>query len=700
MNDAGLKILIIDDTPVNIQLLGEALAHDFTIQIATSGKKGLQLAKQAPPDLILLDIMMPEMDGNEVCRLLKKDDDLKDIPIIVITALNELETEVQSLALGVADFLNKPINIETARLRINNLLERETLRKALIVRDQQLQLAASVFDNSHDGIVITNAKNHIVDVNASFTRITGYPLSQVLGKDPKILQSGKQSKVFYQRMWKQLLRNNYWDGELWNKHRDGYLFAVQTSIAIITDSKGNIDHYLAVFSDISLRKSHEEALKKIAYFDELTGMPNRTLLADRMSQGVAHTQRNGKIMAVCYLDLDGFKPVNDQFGHAAGDKLLVGVAERIAECLRKIDTLSRIGGDEFVLLLLDLKTVDEYELSIERVLNILREPFNIEGNSVVISASIGVTLYPQNNSDSDTLLRHADQAMYTAKQKGKNQYCLFDAFQDSQIYEHEKALLRIKKALQANEFVLFYQPKVNLRTGLVIGVEALIRWQHPQRGLLAPAEFLPIIENHHLILEVSDWVIGKALAQLDQWQNKGIQLMISVNIAPSHLIQKDFVRQLTTHLQHYPERLASSLELEILETAVLDDVSQVCETMKACIMQGVEFALDDFGTGYSSLTYLKSLPAKTLKIDQTFVRDMLVDSDDLTIIIGTLALAKAFKREVIAEGVETVEHGLKLIELGCDQAQGYVIARPMPADEIEDWLKQWPDQAKAFQLQS
>jgi len=426
VNKTRLKILIIDDTPTNIQLLGEALEQKYTIQIATSGKKGLQLASQDPPDLILLDIMMPEMDGNEVCKRLKQDDALKNIPVIFITALSDMETELQSLALGAADFLQKPFKIEIARLRIDNLLERETMRRELVKNVQQQRLAASVFNYSHDGIVITNGNNQIIDINESFSRITGYQIDEMLGENPSILQSGQQSLKFYEGMWEYLNKHNHWNGEFWNRHKDGHLFAVQSSIAVIRDDMGNIDHYVAIFSDITLRKTHEDELKKIAYFDDLTGVPNRTLLADRLSQGIAQTVRNKRTMALCFLDLDGFKQVNDQFGHDVGDKLLIECTQRISGCLRKIDTLSRIGGDEFVVLLLDLNSEGEYIVSVERILKVLRQPFKIDDNDINISVSIGVTLFPQNNNDSEALLRHADQAMYTAKQKGKNQYHLFD----------------------------------------------------------------------------------------------------------------------------------------------------------------------------------------------------------------------------------------------------------------------------------
>ncbi len=696
MNKAKLTILIIDDTPSNIQLLGEALEKKYIIQIAVSGKRGLELASEDPPDLILLDIMMPEMDGNEVCRQLKSDERLKNIPIIFITALSDTATELQSLALGAADFLHKPFKIEIACLRINNLLERESMRRDLVIKEQQQRLAVSVFNYSHDGIMVSNTDNQLIDVNHSFSRITGYQANEVLGKNPRILQSGQQSDKFYQEMWSYLLKHDYWSGEFWNKHKDGHLFAVQSSIAVIRNEKGHIDHYISIFSDITLRKSHDETLKRIAYFDELTGIPNRTLLTDRLTQGIAQSVRNKKTMALCFLDLDGFKHVNDQFGHDVGDKLLIESTQRIGRCLRKVDTLARIGGDEFVVLLLGLRSDDEYIISVERILNVLQQPFLIDENSINISGSIGVTLFPQNDNDSDILLRHADQAMYIAKQKGKNQYHLFDSALNQQAYEQEQLISKIKVAFNNNEFVLHYQPKVNLSNGQVQGFEALIRWQHPSKGLLAPAEFLPLIDNTDLMLELSDWVVATAIKQLNQWQAENLKLILSINIAPCHLVQANFVSQLQKQLHAYPNVCPENLELEILETAALDNILRVSDIMKSCIALGVHFSLDDFGTGYSSLTYLKNLPVKTLKIDQTFIRDMLVDSEDMAIIMATIGLAKAFNRDVIAEGVETLEHANKLLALGCDYAQGYGIARPMPISEVSDWMQRWELEAKAF----
>jgi EAL domain-containing protein (putative c-di-GMP-specific phosphodiesterase class I) len=364
------------------------------------------------------------------------------------------------------------------------------------------------------------------------------------------------------------------------------------------------------------------------------------------------------------------------------------------DALREGDTLARIGGDEFVAVLTDLTTVEDCEPVLERLLFAASTPVTIHDVLLNVSASIGVTLYPQDSVDTDQLMRHADQAMYMAKQAGKNHYHLFDTVQDDAVKVQRESLAAIRRALNDHQFVLYYQPKVNMRTGTVIGVEALIRWQHPEKGLLSPIDFLPIIENHVMMIEMGDWVIDSALTQIGQWQKMGINLSvsISVNIAAVQLQQPDFTDRLIKHLNAHPDVAPQSLQLEILETSALEDVHHISTIMSDCMTLGVSFALDDFGTGYSSLTYLRRLPANLIKIDQTFVRDMLINSDDLAIVEGVIALAKSFKRDVIAEGVETIEHGSALLQLGCELAQGFGIARPMLASDIPAWVNNWkPD---------
>ncbi|MCQ8116947.1 EAL domain-containing response regulator [Methylomonas rosea] len=689
MNSKQLKILAIDDTPANLALLGLALQDDYQIQIATSGSKGLQLALDEPPDLILLDIMMPDMDGYETCRQFKASPLLKDIPIVFVTALNEIQAEALGFSLGAADYLTKPISIEIARLRIRNLLEREQFRQELQRREAEQRLAASVFAHTHDSVVITDSENRIIDVNAAFSRITGYSREDVLGKNPSMLKSGRQSAEFYKAMWQSLNAHDHWSGELWNRNKKGEVFAALTSISVVRDDDGQIHHYIGLSADITPLKNHEYDLERIAHFDPLTGIPNRVLLADRLAQALAHTHRAGNHMAVCYLDLDGFKPVNDQFGHEVGDQLLIETSLRIRDCLRAGDTVARIGGDEFVLLLLDFSDSRECEAVLERMLCKVAEPLSIADNLVCVSASVGLTLYPDDLASADTLLRHADQAMYVAKQRGKNRYHLFDQELDRIALIRGETLTQIEAALLNNQFVLYFQPKVNMRLGKVLGAEALIRWQHPERGLLSPAAFLPDIEGTELVIALGNWVLARALDHLQKWQDMGLNIVISINIAPRHLLHHDFVDTLKAGFAAHPQLRPHCLELEILETAALEDIGRVTAVMKECQKLGVGFALDDFGTGYSSLTYLKALPADTLKIDQSFIRDILGDPEDLAIVAGIINLTAAFHRQVIAEGVETEEHGLLLLKLGCDNAQGYGIARPMPAGDLPRWITNW-----------
>jgi len=445
--------------------------------------------------------------------------------------------------------------------------------------------------------------------------------------------------------------------------------------------------FATIFADVTERRRAQEHLEHMAHYDALTQLPNRVMLADRMEQALANARRANTLLAVCYLDLDGFKPVNDSHGHEAGDRLLMEVASRLKACLRGGDTVARLGGDEFVLLLGGLLDSNEHETALTRILAAIAEPYPIGKESVALSASIGVTLFPNDNDDPDTLLRHADQAMYQAKQAGRNRFHLFDPEHDRRARAHQEALGRVEIALALGEFRLHYQPKVNMRRGQVIGAEALVRWQHPERGLLPPAEFLPATEDTPLSEAIGEWVLNTALAQLAEWWRQGLRLSVSVNISARHLQQPDFVARLRAALARHPQAPADHLELEVLETAALEDMSLVSRIITECRSFGVGFALDDFGTGYSSLTYLKRLPAAVLKIDQSFVRDMLDDPEDLAIVEGVIGLTEAFQRQVVAEGVETPEHGMLLLQLGCDVAQGYGIARPMAADLLPTWVE-------------
>lgn len=556
--------------------------------------------------------------------------------------------------------------------------------------EQELKLKSRIFDESHEGIIITDANNTIIDVNTAFCEITGYYLENIIGQNPRILSSDKHSPEFYTNMWQDLIKNNHWHGEVWNRKKDGEIYAELLTISALKDDNDNITNYIGVFVDITKSKQQQEQLNQMAHYDVLTGLPNRTLFIDRFNQAIAHSKRTETQLAICFLDLDNFKPINDNFGHGVGDKLLIEVAKRISKNIREEDTVSRQGGDEFALLLGELQSYVQCEQTLQRIHHSLAQPFLIDDHPHKVTASSGMTLYPSDEGDIDTLLRHADQAMYQAKLYGKNRYHLFNPEHNQHTIKKHHFLEKIQLALANREFQLFYQPKVNMRTGKVYGAEALIRWKQPKNGIIPPLDFLPILEGTELEIEIGNWVINEALNQIALWQQQGIMLEVSVNVASHHLLSETFFKHLDCALALYPDVNSRYLQLEILESSALHDLNKISNVIETCQgMLGINIALDDFGTGYSSLAHLRTLTANTIKIDQTFVRDMLDDPSDFAIIDGVIGLADSFNREVIAEGVESTQHGLMLLVMGCEEAQGYGIAKPMPANDFPQWFKEY-----------
>ncbi|HZX31381.1 MAG TPA: EAL domain-containing protein [Rhodocyclaceae bacterium] len=558
-----------------------------------------------------------------------------------------------------------------------------------IERDQaesQLRLAASVFAHAHEGIMICDAGRKILDVNPTFTEITGYGRDEVLGQTPLILNSGRQDAEFYRMMWATIQEQGHWHGEVWNRRKDGASYAERLTISSVTDDKGQVTRYIGTFSDISLLKRHQAELERLAHYDALTHLPNRALLSDRMTQALAQSKRNGAAVAVCYLDLDGFKAINDELGHDAGDILLIEVGQRLADTVRAGDTVARLGGDEFAILLIDVANRDECERAAIRILRAIAAPVHIKGQERTVSGSLGITLFPDDGADPDTLLRHADQTMYLAKQAGKNRYLLFDSSSSLRARDRQEAIARLQLAVERGELRLHYQPVVDMSQGKVLGFEGLIRWQHPERGLLLPADFLPSTEGTELEEELGRWVLATGLHQLSEWRREGILQRLSLNISSGHLLSPGFADELAAFLASHPDLETRALELEILESAAMTDLEAAIAVFRRCHDMGVDIALDDFGTGHSSLACFRRLPVDTLKVDQVFVQSVLGDSEDLAIVESVVALTRAFNRKLVAEGVESVEIGMLLLHLGCSVGQGYGIARPMPADEVPGWL--------------
>lgn len=559
----------------------------------------------------------------------------------------------------------------------------------LQLQSERLELAAKVFSSSQEGIVITDAGNRIIDVNEAFTLITGYERHEVIGKSPAILSSGRQGAGFYKRMWASIANTGRWRGEIWNRRKNGEVYAEMLSVDTIKRSDGTVQNYIAVFSDISQIKEHQEELVRIAHYDVLTGLPNRRILDDRLHVAIEKAKRDKQLAAVCFLDLDGFKAINDSFGHEAGDQLLIDLAADIRHAVRAHDTVSRFGGDEFVLLLTEMNSRNQIVEVVDRVLQVCHRQVTQGNASLPVSASVGIAVYPELEIAPDVLLRFADQAMYRAKQQGRNRYVFFDSHEDHAIRKLHDRLLRIEAALQQGELLLHFQPKVDLRSGLACSVEALLRWRQADGSILPAGAFIQDVVDHPLEIQLGRWVLNRALEHHQAWVAQGIALPVSINISADHLLEPAFVQELADALKRNRIADPAMVDLEILETSRIADFALVRRTLLDCKGLGVKFSLDDFGTGYSSLTYMRQLPVEHVKIDQSFVRGMLDDDSDHSIVQGIIGLGHAFDHRVIAEGAETWEHLIALRDMGCDIAQGYGIAKPMPADQIPAWIRDW-----------
>ncbi len=559
--------------------------------------------------------------------------------------------------------------------------------------EKRLQLAATVFQHAGEGIMVTDLNGTIVEVNESFTRITGYTREEVIGGSPRILNSGRQDNKLYQEMWQTVFEKGRWRGELWNRSKNGELFAASSTITTVLDAEQNPQYYVEMFLDVTPIKEQQRKLDQISLYDVLTALPRRELFTERLRHAMTLAKQRKHLLAVCYFDLDAFKAINDIHGRDAADALLVAVAGRMKQAVREGDMIARMGGDEFVAVLRDFGDEESASHAVLRLMEAAAQSFEFDGRTLTVTATAGVTFYPQPEEvDADQLIRQADVAMYEAKLSGKNRSHLYDPRRGYSLRGQQEEIDQIRQALLNQEFVLYYQPVVNMANGELIGAEALIRWQHPQHGLLLPGKFLPAIEDHDLMNELGTWVLATAMKQIAAWSSEGRQLRVSVNVSAKQLEQPDFIEGLRALLSQHPDTDPSLLELEVLETSALEDIARVSAIIGACRDLGIWVAIDDFGTGYSSLTYLKRLPATILKIDQSFIRGMLEDPDDLTILQGVMGLATAFRRTPIAEGVESVEQGMMLLRHGCLYGQGFGIARPMPAADLLEWSASWrPD---------
>ncbi len=812
------RILAVDDDVMNRMLVREILSKNgFEIIEAENGRQGLELFASTGPDLVLLDVIMPEMDGFDFLRSLSGEQ-LGSVPIVMMTAVEDIHCVEQAYQLGAADFIGKPIqwlllpyriryvlrNHETKRslLRQQNELQEseERLRLSLsaakqglwdlnvqtgyivvnaenatmlgydqkeysvipldnwfadihpddhdqvkatylgylageldeyrvefrkrcadgswlwmlsigsiVIRNEygqplrmlgthtdindsklageKLHQLAKVFENSGEGIILCDAGIHILSCNQAFTNITGYLSSEVLNKIPCVLSSQRQDQSYYQRMWQALEETGYWQGEIWDKRKNGETYPALLGISTVRNTQGAVTHYIGIFSDITERKAAEAKIEYLARHDPLTNLPNRTLLRDRFDQAMAHAVRNSALVALLFLDLDRFKKINDTLGHDIGDRLLQCIAERLCQCVREVDTVCRQGGDEFIIILTDVPEIETATHIALKTLDCLHQPVNIEGATITISFSIGISLFPNDGISFDDLLNKADTAMYAAKKGGRNTFRFFSP--DMNLASFERIIIEngLRVALEKQEFQLYYQPFYSLRDSLIIGAEALLRWQPENGTSILPSRFIPIAEENGLIVPIGNWVLQQACLQNRLWHDAGMKMLITVNISAIQFKRGNLVESVKSALE-LSGLAPQYLELELTESVLILDTHTVLEVIKELKAFGVSFAIDNFGTGYSSLSYLKQFAVNKLKIDQSFVKTLSSGASEETVILkAIIQLGQTLGLQTLAQGVETSEQAEQIASLGCENGQGFFWHEPMPARDFEALFK-------------
>ncbi|HFC53513.1 MAG TPA: EAL domain-containing protein [Gammaproteobacteria bacterium] len=582
----------------------------------------------------------------------------------------------------------RPSTVSSSLKELKSLVAGFNHMVAEIDKSQRdLKRAAVVFEGTSEGIIITDSQHRIVAVNRAFTRITGYTLEEVRGKNPSLLQSGRHDEAFFQAMWQSLNETGQWQGEIWNRRKNGQIYPELLTVNVVQDKDGKTTHHVGIFSDISQIKETEYKLAHLAHHDPLTELPNRLLFHDRLEQAILRAQREGNRAAILFLDLDRFKNINDSMGHAKGDLLLQRVAERLKEAMRADDTIARLGGDEFVLIIESLKSRGNAAAVAKHILSLFRQPFCLENQEVFVDASAGISIYPDDGEDAQTLVRNADAAMYRAKAEGRNNFQFYTSELTAHATERLTLENQLRRALERDEFELYYQPQFSLKNGDGLdGVEALIRWQQSEQGLILPDRFVPVAEETGLIVPIGEWVLRTACTQHQSWVADGYRpIRMAVNLSARQFHHPDLARMVAAILEE-TGMPPSSLELELTESIIMRDAEGTIKMLHELSEMGIILSIDDFGTGYSSLSYMKHFPINRLKIDQSFVRDITNGKLEAEMIIPIIALGHSMKLQVLAEGVEIEEQLHYLKEQGCDEAQGYIYSRPLPPDQVTKFM--------------
>jgi diguanylate cyclase (GGDEF)-like protein/PAS domain S-box-containing protein len=553
---------------------------------------------------------------------------------------------------------------------------------------QRLSLAGAVLQHTQDAILVTDAENRIVDVNPAFEWTTGYSRDEVLGEDPRLLSSGEHDAEFYRAFWEQLLRTGSWEGEIHDRKKSGEVYPKWMNVTTIKDPQGRLSHYVASFRDLSEFKATQKRLEHLAHYDTLTGLPNRGLLIVRLEQALSLAHRNRWTLAVIFIDLDHFKEVNDSLGHSTGDRLLAEVGKRLLHCVRESDTIARLGGDEFVIVLDNVASPGAISEVVTKLRNALGAPVNLDGYELYITASMGISLYPEDGRNPEVLLRNADSAMYHVKKEGRNNWSAYSETMNEQSHRRLQLSSGLRRAIDENQFSLVYQPQLDLATRNVCGAEALIRWEHPELGMISPIEFIPLAEDTGIIEAIGEWVLHEASRQFTRWRDQGLRLpRISVNVSARQFNNANFIERVELLVQKY--RLAPGcLDLEITESLLVRTDARLLSGIQRLCAIGVGFSIDDFGTGYSSLTYLKRFPISMIKADRSFVKEIPDDRDDVEITAAIISMSHKLNMRVIAEGVESDQQLAFLSEQGCDAIQGYLFSRPLAPAAFEAFIRE------------